>query len=365
MRKEPITLSQSVFTLVLFIFGSSVVVGVSGEAKQDAWMSLLIASAMMIPLLLMYARIMRLFPETDLFDILEILFGKIFGKVFILLITWYALHLCSLVLRNFTEFLQIVVFPETPQLPMMFALIFVTAYLAGSGENILGKWSMIMFPIVSLTVLVTIAMAVTDLDFTHLEPFFAQGLPKILSGAYQILTFPFAETVLFLGIAGAVKKEISPYKIYGFAILVGSFILVMVILRNIMILGTPMISASYFPSYTTARILHIGDFLSRIESSITMNFLLSGVVKITLCLIVAAKGISKIFGIEDYKRMIMPTSMLVVALCAIVYNSAMEMFGFLVYYQIYAIPFQMFIPAVVWITAEIRHKKQMKKRAAA
>jgi spore germination protein KB len=94
-----------------------------------------------------------------------------------------------------------------------------------------------------------------------------------------------------------------------------------------------------------------------------MNFLLSGIVKITLCLIVAAKGISNVFALADYKRMIMPTSMLVVALCAIVYNSAMEMFGFLKYYQIYAIPFQILIPAVVWITAEIRQKMQAKKSA--
>lgn len=365
MRKEPITLTQAIFTLVLFIFGSSVVVGVSGEAGQDAWLSLLIAAAMMVPLLLVYARIMRLFPETDLFDILEILFGKIFGKVFIVLITWYALHLCALVLRNFTEFLQIVAFPETPQLPMMIAIILVTVYLAISGENILGKWSMIMFPIVALTVFLTIAIGVTDLDFTHLLPVLGQGLQKVMSGSYQILTFPFAETVLFLGIAGAVRKDVSPYKMYGFAIIVSSFILLLVIFRNIMILGTPMISASYFPSYTTARILHVGDFLTRIEGSITMNFLLSGIAKITLCLTVASKGITKLFAIQDYKRMIMPTSMLAVALCAIVYNSAMEMFGFIKYYQVYAVPFQILIPAVVWITAEIRQKMQAKKRASA
>ncbi len=365
MRKEPITLTQAVFTLVLFIFGSSVVVGSSGEAGQDAWLALLLAVVMAAPLLFVYARIIRLFPETDLFDVFEILFGKIFGRVFIALITWYALHLCSLVLRNFTEFLQIVAMPETPQLPMMLALILVTTYLANSGENILGKWSIIMFPIVVLTVFFAIALAVNDLDFTHLQPVLAKGLPKLISSAYQILTFPFAETVLFLCIAGAVRKEISPYKVYGFAVLISSSVLLLVTFRNIMILGTPVINASYFPSYTTSRILHVGDFLSRIEGSITMNFLLTGIVKITLCLTVAAKGISKLFAIEDYKRMLMPSSMLVVALCAIVYKSTMEMFGFIKYYQIYAIPFQMFIPAVVWITAEIHARKQAQKRTAA
>lgn len=358
MRKDTITFSQSVFTLVLFIFGSSVVLGVTSTAQQDSWLSLLLAWVMVLPLLLVYARIMRLFPETDLYDIFEILFGKVFGKIFVVLITWYALHLCSAVLRNFTEFLQIVAMPETPQLPMMLSIILVTFYLAKSGTNILGKWSLIMFIIVTLTVFFTIFMAMMDLKYENLTPVLESGLQKIASGAFQIVTFPFAETVLFLCIAGAVSKQASSYKLYIFASLAGGGILLLVIIRNITILGPAMINASYFPSYTAARILHIGNFISRIEGSITMNFLLAGITKITLCLIAASKGIAKVFAIEDHKQMLMPTSMLVVALCAIVYKSTMEMFGFLKYYQVYALPFQVFIPLVVWITAEIHAKKR-------
>lgn len=358
MRKDTITLSQSVFSLVLFLFGSSVVLGVTSAAQQDSWLSLIFALAMVLPLLLVYARIMHLFPETDLYDVFEILFGKIFGRIFIVLITWYAIHLCSIVLRNFTEFLQIVAMPETPQLPMMLSIILVTFYLAKSGANILGKWSLVMFIIVTLTVFFTIFMALMDIHYENLTPVLESGLQKVVTGAFQIATFPFAETVLFLCIASAVSKQVSPYKLYTFASLAGAGILLLVILRNIMILGPAMINASYFPSYTAARILHIGNFISRIEGSITMNFLLAGISKMTLCLMAATKGVAKLFAIEDYKKVLVPTSMLVVALCAIVYKSTMEMFGFLKYYQVYALPFQVFIPLVVWITAEIHAKKR-------
>jgi spore germination protein KB len=365
MRKETISYTQIIFAIALFSIGSSAVIGINSEAEQDTWLSLLIAAVMAVPLLLMYARIMRLYPETDLFDMMEILFGKIVGKIFIILVAWYALHLSALVLRNFTEFLQIVAFPETPQLPMMISLMLVTAYLAFSGISTFGKWSIIMQVIVALTVFLTFFMAIADVDFTLLQPVFAHGWQTLLSSAYQIVTFPFAETVLFLGIASAVKKDASPYKIYGLALLFSIAVLQVVIMRNFTILGTPMINAVYFPSYTTARILHVGDFLSRIEGSITMNFLLAGITKMTLCLIVAAKGITKLFALQDYKRMIMPSSMLAVSLCAIIYKSTMEMVGFTKYYAIYAIPFQVFIPAVVWITAEIRRKMQAKKRLSA
>ncbi len=361
MNKETISLRQAIYSIMLFIFGSSIVVGVSGEAKQDAWISLLLAMAAAFPLLMMYARIIRLYPETDFFDIIITVFGKIIGRVIIALFTWYAIHLAALVIKNFSEFLQIVSMPETPELPMMAALAFVTAYLAKSSTSVLGKWSVVMFPIVTIVILLTVVLSVKDMDLTNLLPILEKGWTPIVAGAYQIVTFPFAETVVFLCMAGSIKKQDSPYKIYGYSLLASGLFLALVMVRNISILGPTMVGASYFPSYTTARILTLGDFLSRIEGTITMNFLLSGIVKIAVCLHAGAKGIAKLFNIDVYKNMLMPASMLALALCAIVYKSAMEMFGFLKYYQFYAIPFQILIPLLVWIAAEIKVRREPKK----
>jgi len=282
MNKETISLRQTIYCVMLFIFGSSIILGVSGTAGQDAWISLLLATAGAFPLFMMYARIIRLYPETDFFDILTTIFGNIIGKVIIGLFTWYCIHLA--------------------------------------------------FPIVTIVILLTVILAVNDMDLTNLLPVLEKGWNPVAEGAYQILTFPYGETVIFLCIAGSIKKQDSPYKIYGYSLLAGSGLLMLIILRNIAVLGPMMVGITYFPSYTTARILRLGEFLSRIEGMITMNFLLSGIVKITVCLIAGAKGISKLFNISVYRNMLMPTSMLALALCAIVYKSAMEMFGFLKYY---------------------------------
>ena len=358
MNKETISFRQAIYSIILFIFGSSVVLGVNETAGQDAWISLLLATAGAFPLYMMYARIIRLYPETDFYDIILTVFGKIIGKVLIGLFTWYAIHLAAIVIRNFSEFLQIVSMPETPELPLMAALALVTAYLAKSSTSVLGKWSVIMLPIVSIVVLLTLILSVKDMDLTNLLPILENGWKPVAEGAYQIITFPFAEVVVFLCLAGSIKKQDNPYKIYGYSLLAGSVFLLLVILRNFVILGPMMVNISYFSSYTTARILRLGDFLSRIEGTITINFLLSGILKITVCLIAGAKGIAKLFNITVYKNMLMPASMLALALCAIIYKSAMEMFGFIQYYQFYAIPFQIVIPLAVWIAAEVTVRKK-------
>lgn len=361
MQKEIIPFRQAMCMLLLFLFGSSVVMGVTTVMEQDAWASLLLGAAFFIPLALIYARIIRLYPGKDLFDILETLFGKIIGKLITALLCWYAVHLGGLVLRNFSEFIQVVSMPETPQLPLMVVMLLVTVYLAKSGVESLGRWSLVAMPAVLLIVLLTVVLSLGRMEYTNLQPVLAHGANEIAASAYSVLAFPFAETVLLLSVANAIKKQDSPYKLYLYATLLGALMLLIIILRNLCALGAPMLSAEYFPSYTAARVINVGDFFTRIEGTISMNFILAGITKITLCLLAASKGAARLFGIRDYRQIVLPVSLFALALCAIVHKNAMEMFDFLSVYQYYVIPFQIVIPLAVWVAAEIKSRRQKKR----
>lgn len=358
-QKEVISLRQAGCIMVMFIFGSSVIMGVSTKAAQDSWISLLLASVLVIPLIIIYSRIMKAFPEKDFFEIAQELLGKVAGKIVIALMTWYAIHLGALVLRNFSEFIVIALMPETPQLPIIISMILVVAYMAKSGIETMGKWSILMLPVIVIMVILTVLLSINVMDFTNIMPIMEHDLGTIAKSSYQLLTFPLAETVLFLGIACGKKSKDSPYKFFMYPIFSGTAILLVIFLRNSFILGPAMVNAEYFPSYSAVRIISVGDFLARLEGSIAMNFILAGIIKISVCLIVASKGAASLFGIKNYRDILMPVSLLVAALCAIVYNNVMDMFDFLKIYQFYAIPFQILIPVTIWIAAEIKvHKKK-------
>jgi spore germination protein KB len=102
----------------------------------------------------------------------------------------------------------------------------------------------------------------------------------------------------------------------------------------------------------------VGDFLARLEGSIAMNFILAGIVKLSVCLIVASKGTATLFGIENYKEVILPVSLFIAALCSTLYHNVMQMFDFVRFYRYYAIPFQILIPIIIWIAAEIKMRKK-------
>lgn len=331
--------------------------GAGTEAGQDAWISLLLAIAGAIPVVLVYARVMRLFPEKGLFEIIEALFGKVIGKIFTVLICWYAIHLCSLVMKNFSEFIKLTAMPETPELPIMIMIALVAVYIVKSGVESLGKWALAVFPVICFVILLTVLMSLNKFDLSNLQPVFGHDLGTVASASVVGITFPFGETVLFLSIAGAIKRTDSPKKLYIYSVVISGVILIFVTIRNIGMLGVPLWKAEYFPSYAAVRIIHVADYLMRIEGSIAMNFVLTGITKITVCLFAASKGLASLFGIKDYKQMAMPAGLLALALCAIVYKSIMEMFDFLKVYQYYALPFQIIIPLIIWMTAEIKTRR--------
>jgi spore germination protein KB len=115
-----------------------------------------------------------------------------------------------------------------------------------------------------------------------------------------------------------------------------------------------MMKATYFPSYVSVSLIDIGDFFARVEGSITMNLILGGIAKLTVCLLAASKGCARLFGFRDYRHILMPVGLLSLALCAILYKSIMEMVDFEDILKIYKIPFHLLIPVAVWITAEFR-----------
>ncbi len=357
MVKEKITSNQAIAIITAFLFGSSVIFGVSTEAKQDSWIALILAMFLSLPIIIMYARIIKLYPDMGLYDIVHQLFGKIIGNIIVVLMTWYAIHLCAMVLRNFSEYIKITTLFKTPEILIIIVLLLVSIYISKSGMTIFGSWALIILPIIVLMVVFTIIFSLNIVDIKNFLPIMETKLKGMALATYKIISYPLTETVLFLPLAGFLKKKDSPYKIYITAIIFGCLIFSFVMFRNLTVLGSTLIMETYFPSFAATRIIELGNFFTRIEGAVTINFLFAGIAKITVCLIAASLGISKLLSIPNYKKIVVPTGLLILALSTIIYTNIIEMMDFIEIYYIYAFPFEIIIPLIIWITAEIKYKQ--------
>ncbi|HYE11095.1 MAG TPA: GerAB/ArcD/ProY family transporter, partial [Patescibacteria group bacterium] len=125
--------------------------------------------------------------------------------------------------------------------------------------------------------------------------------------------------------------------------------------------GSDTLGSVYFPSYTAISRVNIGNFLQRLEVAVAIVFILSGFIKISICLLAATKGITKLFGFKDYRALVTPVGLLMVNLAYLVYGSIMEMFEWADdIWPYYAFPFQVLLPLIILIAVEIKSRMQKK-----
>lgn len=347
---------QAVMVLLGFIFGSSVVMGVSFNAGRDDWVSSLLAIVMMLPLALLYGRLLNLFPGENFFSVCELVYGKGWGKIPIALFSFYALHLGAMVMCNFSQFVGIVSMPETPQLALLTLMAVIVILLSRGGVRTLARWSVCSVAVVLLILLLTLLLALSRVDIDHYLPLFTTSPLQVLRGSWDLVMFPLAETVLCLALFGSLKGKAST-RVFLIGYILGGIMLTFIVLRNLGLLGLPLLDASLFPSYSAARVVSIGTFLSRIESSISINFILAGITKITVCLLVASRGASHLAGVKGNTTLTVPTGLLMLGISTILYENSAQMFDFLQYYHPVGIFFEILLPAFLWVCAEWKAKK--------
>lgn len=359
MNKEVITNKQGTYLLTIYIIGTALILSGGTKARQDTWISALIAVLATLPMVAIYGKIHKIYPQKHLYEILDMVFGKILGKFFAIFYIWYFLHLGSICIRNITEFIQVVSFQETPQfVPNVFFTLLII-YMIKSGFDVLGRWVVFILPFVLALLLIVGILSISEFKYENIKPILYYGWSPIFDSALSMFSFPFAEIVLFLSIFHTIEDTKKIYNIYYLGLGVASGTILLTILKNTFALGYPLIQINYFPSYYTNMIISIG-FLQRIEAVASIVLILCGFVKACVCLFAACIGISYILNFPEYKDIAVPVSFMAAVLAKILYSSTMEMFEFLEVYKYYALPFQVFFPILILIVGMIRKKRIVK-----
>ena len=361
MQKERITDKEALCVLFVFYIGSSLILGGGGAAKNDAWLSVMFGIFLSIPMVLVYARLLVLYPEKGLFDITELIFGKAIGKIISIFYIWYSFHLGSLVLRNFGEFINTATMPETPLFVPLVCLGLVCIFAVRSGIEVIGRISTYLVPFTLFIYIIVQLLSIPHLEINNIKPILGNGLLPILKGGCSTFSFPYAESIVMTGAMFTLKSKKSYYKVFLMGTLFAGLLLIGSTVRNIFILGG-LLPKVYFPSHVAVSRITVGDFLQRIEISVAVVFIFGVFIKSSICLLVSSLGLAKLFKLQDYRSIVIQMGLLMIYFSYTIYDSIFEMrtWAFEVY-AYYAFPFQVIIPLLMLITAEIKAKVAKKE----
>ena len=340
--------------MVLFISGNALVVGISLTPERTTWLAILLASLFYLPVMLIYCRLLSLFPGRHLYEIITLVFGGILGKVISVLYILFSAFLCDTVMRCFAEFLQIAAMPATPEIVFLIFMFFLSVWMVKSGVDKFGQWCSIMTVIVLIAIGLT---AVLGVKYMHLENMFPIGTihyPGLFKEAFSIFCIPYAESILFMSLFKEIKPSVSPYKIFSLSLVIAMGIFVVIAFRNTMLLGVNNLKMSYYPSFYAVSIISLGDFFSRFEVLIGMIFLICNYVKITVALFSTSIGFAHLTKVDQPAKVVTPIALLVVSTSTILFSSNVEINGWLPNYEKLFVVFSVALPLIMLITAEMQ-----------
>jgi spore germination protein KB len=358
LSSKQITGKQMQAIIIMHILGSSFVLGATSKTKQDTWITLILGGAMALPMIFVYCALIRKYPGKNLFEIIIVLFGKIIGKAVCILYVWYALHLSSMVLRTFTEFIHILNMPETPEIVIACFMVLLAVWAATSGVENIGRVAKFSFLILLSFIMVTLLISYKDMNFNNLKPVMSTDFGTLLGASYTAFSLPFGELIVFLTIFPCVKSKSSPKKIYIKALIFSTVLLVLAHLRNLLVLGVTSVGMYVFPSYQAVSVMSVGEFFTRMEVLIGSIVLLAGFIKICVFLFTSSVGLAKVFNLKDYKKMTAPCGLIIVLLSRIDFENAPGIIKWTLYHPIYVLPFQVILPIILLITALIKAPKK-------
>lgn len=308
-----IKLSKNQIFSLMFIFevGSTTLFALGIDAKQDAWIAILVALLIGIVFIWIYTELQSAFPDKNFAEIIISILGDKIGIPLAMLYAVYWLWPAARNLREFGELINNALLPETPLYIILTIFILTSLYALIEGLEVFARTSelimpVIAFSIISLFVMIFISVKV---DFNNLKPILGEGFKPVFKAAYpNVSLFPFGEILIFSMYWCYADEKKTVRKTTMLAAILTGVLLSMTLVMDIAVLGVKYTSLATIPLLQTIRLVNIGNLITNIDALGIILMFFGGFYKMSLFLNGIVLVISTILKIKKHNFILVVVS---------------------------------------------------------
>ncbi|QDY82602.1 GerAB/ArcD/ProY family transporter [Paenibacillus polymyxa] len=367
MRQNTIRVSELIICMSLFEVGSTTLFLMGAEAKQDAWLVMLVGALAGLLLLKLHLTIHHQDPDLDLFMLFRRYTGKYVGTLINLLFVMYFTYETSRNLRDLGEVTVMTLLHQTPLWIIILITILVVSNTVRYGYRALFLLCLFLFPFFVLGyALISILIPATGLF--HLEnslPVLEEGWTPIFKAAIpELISFPFGQTVLFLVFYPLAYKGRNLTKPVFFAYIMTALALTFVNQLEIFVLGPKIAANSTLPLLEAVQLIELAEVFERMDALFTLLLFLGLIIKMSLFFNGAVIGLEKITGV-GFKKWGLPLAALIYGLSFSSPNYTHHIvvgrkFVLNSWFPI----FQILLPLLLFVVIVIKKRKQANKQSS-
>ncbi|TWE08332.1 spore germination protein KB [Neobacillus bataviensis] len=368
MENAKIKAYQLFVLVVLFEMGSAILVGLGAEAKQDAWMSILLGLGGGLAVFLIYYQLYKYYQDMPLTSYVQKITGKWIGRIIGVSYIIYFLYSASRVLRDFGELLTSTIYTTTPLIVINCLMIFTIIYGIHKGFEVIARVGELFFIVVYMMAIVGFCLIMFSglIHPENLRPVLENGWKPVLKTfLLETINFPFGEMIVFtmvLPYLNDAKK--AKWVCMGGMVLSGINITITAVI-NVAALGTDLFTRAPFPLLSTISKIQLANFIERLDVLFMLYLVIGGFFKISIFFYAAVAGTADIFGFKNQTKLSFPMGALVLfSSITIASNYSEHIKEGLKIVPIYIHwPFQILIPSFLLIIAFFKNRRKQKEQS--
>ncbi|MBU8690513.1 spore germination protein [Priestia megaterium] len=365
MEKSKISASQLFILMVLFELGTSLLLPIAMDAKQDAWLAILLGMVFSFVLFLIYHKLYSYYPDLLPTEYMQKIMGKAMGTVLAFLYILYFIYDVARVLRDIGEMLLTFAYPDTPLFIASALLILVTIYTVRKGIEVIARSGELLFIFIYVLAVIGFILIVCSglIDVTNLQPVLEEGVLPILKVVFtQILYFPFGEAIVFTMILPYLKNPKKAKVTMLCATGLTGINLTITMIINISVLGVDLTARSQFPLLSTVQSIQVADFLERLDVFFMLALVIGGFFKISVLFYAAVIGTANLFKIKSPSRLAYPLGLIILFMSMTISSNFQEHLheGIGVEMFVLHIPLLAIIPPLLLLVAFLKNRKKQR-----
>ncbi|QTL52220.1 MULTISPECIES: GerAB/ArcD/ProY family transporter [Priestia] len=365
MEKAKISASQLFILMVLFELGTSLLLPIAMDAKQDAWLAILFGMVLSFVLLLVYHRLYLYYPDLLPTEYMQKILGKALGSLLAFIYIFYFIYDVARVLRDIGEMLLTFAYPDTPLFIANALLILVIIYTVRKGIEVIARSGEIFFIFMYILAVTGFILIVCSglIDFKNLRPVLEEGIFPILKVTFnQILYFPFGEAIVFTMILPYLKNPKKAKVTMIWATGLTGINLTITMIVNLSVLGVDLTARSQFPLLSTVQSIQVADFLERLDVFFMLALVIGGFFKISVLFYAAVIGTANLFKIKSPSRLSYPFGIIILFMSLTISSNFQEHVheGIGVEMFVLHIPLLAIIPPLLLLIAFLKNRKKQK-----
>ncbi|MEM1485707.1 GerAB/ArcD/ProY family transporter [Oscillospiraceae bacterium PP1C4] len=272
-------------------------------AKQDAWIVIIVSSAISILVLYLYLKLQELYPDKNLIEIIFACLGRKFGIPLGMLYSLFFFNATARSAFDFTSVIGETLINKTPHIVINFTFVAATVFIIWLGIETVGRMGQVMLVTEIFALFFIIAMVILgrNADFHELLPIMGEGVMPIIKIIPNTVIFPFSEVFVFLTFLHLANPDNKMKKVLYTAQLVVTVLLVLITVFIIATLSVEYAAISTYPLIEIVRIIDVEEVITNLDAVSIVIIFMGGIIKETVYFYATAVCICSSFSIKNKK----------------------------------------------------------------